>query len=88
MDLSIYSRSRKFKLLHLKTTDRVGGEAVLWALIGGLLYFWKKGAMIEALVIGAATLPFWAIDTEGYLLDGIGGLVCSAPCFSHPCCWR
>jgi hypothetical protein len=75
MDLSIYKRSRKFKLLHLKTTERVGGEAVLWALIGGPLYFWKRGAMIEALVIGAATLPFWAIDTEGYLLDGVGGLV-------------
>ena len=75
MDLSVYSHPRKFQSPYRKTIEYVGGAAVLWVLLTGPFYFWKKGAMIEALAVGAASLPFWAVDSAGYLLDSISGLI-------------
>ena len=75
MDFSVYARPRRFRLPHLRTTAAVGPSAVLWALLTGPFYFWRKGALIEAIVIAAATLPFWAVDSEGPVLDAISGLV-------------
>jgi len=75
MDFSIYAAPRKFALPRLNRTEYVGGEAVLWALLSGPIFFWRKGALIEAMIVSLATLPFWAIDTDGYLVDALGALV-------------
>lgn len=74
MDFSVYAQPRKFVLPRLNQTEYVGGDAVLWALVGGPVFFWRKGALIGALMTALATLPLWAIDSDGYLLDAIGAL--------------
>jgi len=75
MDFSIYAAPRKFALPRRNRTEYVGGEAMLWALLSGPIFFWRKGALIEATIVSLATLPFWAIDTDGYLVDALGALV-------------
>lgn len=75
MDFSVYAQPRKFALPRLKKTEYVGGDAVLWALVSGPVFFWRKGALIAGMIAGLATLPFWAMASDGYLADVIGGLV-------------
>ena len=75
MDFSVYSRPRRFQLPYLQITRTIGPDALLWAMITGPFYFWKKGAMIEGLAIAAATVPLWAVETDNFLLDSLSGLV-------------
>jgi hypothetical protein len=78
MDFSVYAQPRRFALPRLGKSDAVGGDAVLWALLSGPFFFWKKGAMMEAVVIGfltLPTLPLWVVDSESYHLEELGGLV-------------
>jgi hypothetical protein len=75
MDFSLYAQPRKFARPRLKKTECVGADAVLWALVSGPVFFWRKGALIAGIIAGLATLPFWGIASEGYLADVIGGLV-------------
>jgi hypothetical protein len=84
MDFSIYSHPRTFRMPHLKTTVTVGGDAILWALFTGPFYFWRRGAMVAALVVGIATLPFWLIDLGNELWDAVAGLVYIGSAFLAP----
>lgn len=61
MDLSVYSHSRIFEQPHLGNMQVVGIWSVFWAPIGGPIYYWKKGALIEAIILCIATTPFWAV---------------------------
>ena len=56
MDLSIYFESRKFRQPYLERTQSVGIVCVLWALLSGPIYFWKKGARIEAMLLAVAAV--------------------------------
>jgi hypothetical protein len=64
MDVSVYSRSRVFEQPHLGKIQVVGIWSVLWAFIGGPIYYWKKGAVIEAILLCVASTPFWAFDNQ------------------------
>ncbi|HUH85371.1 MAG TPA: hypothetical protein VLX85_12245 [Stellaceae bacterium] len=75
MDFSIYAQPRKFALPRLNKTAQVGGDAALKALVSGPIFFWRKGALTAGVIAGMATLPFWLINSDGYLLDAIGALV-------------
>jgi hypothetical protein len=57
IDLSIYSRPRRFQNPVFKITEAVGVQSVLWAFIFGPFFYWKKGAQAEAfLMVLSATL--------------------------------
>ena len=56
-------RRRTFRSSFGGVTQTVGIESVLWVLFLGPIYFWRKGALIEALVLGVLTfLPFIVPD--------------------------
>ena len=74
MDLSVYSRPRRFSLPHLDITRAVDSSAIVWAVVTGPFFFWRKGAMIEGFVVAAATLAAWALDADG-LIKGVSSLV-------------
>jgi hypothetical protein len=65
MDLSIYARPRLFEQPRRGARETVGIWSVLWALVGGPIYYWKKGAMIEAIVLCVSSTPFWAFAGDG-----------------------
>jgi hypothetical protein len=69
MDLSIYFESRKFRQPYLERTQSVGIVCVLWALLSGPIYFWKKGARIEAMLLAVASVPPLLADQEHSLID-------------------
>jgi hypothetical protein len=76
MDVSIYFQPRRFRSPYRGRSERVGGAAVLWTLLLGPVYLWRKGAMVEALVLAiAGILPFLPLDGDGEALDAIGSLV-------------
>lgn len=66
------------------TTQTVGIESVLWALLLGPIYLWKKGALVEAIMLVVLTcLPFFVpedtpligSDTFSFALWGLSGLL-------------
>ena len=69
MDMSIYSHRRVFRQPHSGATAAVGISSVLWALIAGPLYFWRKGAMIEAALLAAAGASLWFFDAGSALIS-------------------
>ena len=69
MDLSIYSHRRVFRQPYTGATAAVGISSVLWALMAGPLYFWRKGAMIEAALLAAAGASLWFFDAGSALIS-------------------
>jgi hypothetical protein len=57
MDLSVYLEPRKFRQAYTERTQIVGVSSVLWAMLSGPFYFWKKGARSEALLLAMACVP-------------------------------
>jgi len=57
IDLSIYSRPRRFQEPFLKITEKVGVQSIIWAFVFGPFFFWKKGALAEALLMVLSTAP-------------------------------
>jgi len=57
MDLSVYLEPRKFRQALSGRTQMVGVSSVLWAMLSGPFYFWKKGARNEALLLAMACVP-------------------------------
>jgi hypothetical protein len=56
-------RRRTFRSPSGRATQTVGIESVLWVLFLGPIYFWKKGALIEGIVLLVLTfLPFFVPD--------------------------
>lgn len=64
MDISVYSEPRVFEQPYLGKTQVVGIWSVFGALVAGPIYYWKKGAMIEAILLCVASTPFWAFDNK------------------------
>lgn len=69
MDMSIYLHRRVFRQPHSGATAAVGISSVLWALIAGPLFFWRKGAMIEAALLAAAGASLWFFDAGSALIS-------------------
>lgn len=69
MDWSAYSRPCRFEQPYSRKTEVVGPSAMLWALLAGPLYYWKKGAVIEAILLCAAAVPLWVIDESNSLVS-------------------
>jgi hypothetical protein len=62
MDLSVYSRPRTFQQPSSRVTGVVSILSVLWALLLGPVYYWKKGARIEAILLCVASVPLLMMD--------------------------
>ena len=69
MDLSIYLEPRKFRQPYTERTQIVGVSSVLWAMLSGPFYFWKKGARSEALLLAVASVPALFADAQHSLVD-------------------
>ena len=59
MDLSLYLRRHVFRRRQFEATETIGFGSVLWALVLGPLYYWKKGARFEALLLSLAAIPLF-----------------------------
>jgi len=64
MDLSLYLRRHVFRRRQLEATETVGFGSVLWALVLGPLYYWKKGARFEALLLSLAGIPLFMFGDD------------------------
>lgn len=62
MDLSVYVRPRAFQQPYSKVSRAVGIQSVLWVLMLGPIYYWKQGAMIEAILLSLASIPLLFVD--------------------------
>jgi hypothetical protein len=69
MDLSIYAGTHKFRQPYLSRVQSVSGLSVLWALLTGPGYFWRKGARIEAMLLALVSVPPLVADREHSLID-------------------
>lgn len=69
MDMSVYSEPRIFEQPHLGKVQVVGIWSVFGALVAGPFYYWKKGAIIEAILLCVASTPFWAFDSNSSLIS-------------------
>jgi len=71
--LTAYFEPHVFRSPYLAVTEKVGADAMLWAFLLGPIYFWKKRAPVEALVllIVNVMLLFAPDDMLGFdFLDG------------------
>lgn len=57
MDWSIYLQTRRFRQPYRERLQSVGWGCMIWAALSGPLYFWKKGAQIEALLLALVCVP-------------------------------
>ena len=65
MDLSDFTRRRVFEQPYSKTRRAVGPQSILWSLIFGPFYYWRQGALIEAVLIAIVTLAIFFVDDDG-----------------------
>jgi hypothetical protein len=72
MNLSDYTGTRIFESPFRRRTEKVGGGAIVGALLGGPFYYWKKQAPIEAAVLLTAELVLFVLSNRaiGNALDG------------------
>lgn len=62
MDLSVYFHRQSLHHPVLAKTESVGPRCLFGALIVGPLYYWKKGARIEAILFCLAGIPLFMYD--------------------------
>jgi hypothetical protein len=65
LDLSVYAQPRRFREPSLKITEAVGVQSVLWALIFGPFFYWKKGAQAEAVLMVLSAAPLLQLSHVG-----------------------
>ena len=65
INVSIYSRPCRFQNPFFKITEVVGAQSVLWALIFGPLFYWKKGAQAEAVLMVLSATPLLQLSHIG-----------------------
>ena len=74
-----YFKTRIYRSPLRSQTQKVSGAAVLWALLGGPLYFWRKQAPIEALLLFMAELILYFLPDEAlggfFDTDTLGALL-------------
>ncbi len=61
-------RHRVFQHPFLRRTETVGLHSVLFALLGGPIYFWRKRARLEAVIVCMAGVPMLVYDPQRALL--------------------
>ena len=57
MSLEAYFSQRSFESPYMKAREQVGASSVLWALLLGPAYYWRKRAPVEALIYFILTVP-------------------------------
>jgi len=65
IDLSVYARPRRFREPSLNVTEPVGVQSMLWALIFGPFFYWKKGAQAEAVLMVLSAAPLLQLSHIG-----------------------
>jgi hypothetical protein len=65
VDVSIYSRPRRFQEPFFKITEAVGVQSVLWAFIFGPFFFWIKRAKAEAVLMALSAMPLLQLSHVG-----------------------
>jgi hypothetical protein len=64
MDPFEYLRRRTFQNPVLMITETVSGWAILWVFLFGPLYYWRKGALIEALLMALGSIQILGIGFD------------------------
>jgi len=72
MTFADYYAPRVFQSPYLKTTEKISGTTVLWAFLGGPLYFWRKRAPVEALILLVVDVV-WFFVPDAFFGDGFFG---------------
>ena len=65
VDVSIYSRPRRFLDPSSKNTEAVGVQSVLWAFFFGPFFFWMKRAKAEAVLMALSAMPLLQLSHVG-----------------------
>jgi hypothetical protein len=73
MDLSDLTRQRIFEQPYLRTRRVIGPKSIAWSLIFGPFYYWRQGALIEAVLVAIVTLAAFVVDDDG------SGIAAAAP---------
>jgi hypothetical protein len=75
MTLTDYLEPRVFRSPYLKRTESVSGSAVLWALLLGPAYYWRKQAPVEALVLFLLDAAIILMPGRIFGIDGVDDAV-------------
>lgn len=79
-----FVRRRTFRSPIGGSTETIGIESVLWVLFLGPIYYWKKGALIEAIVLFMLTFfplfvpddtPLLSSDASSFVVWGLSVLL-------------
>jgi hypothetical protein len=73
-----YFRKRIFRSPLGSQTQSVSGASIVWALLSGPIYFWRKRAPVEALLLFVAQLILYFVPDEtldGDIADLLGTLL-------------
>jgi hypothetical protein len=65
VDVSIYSRPRRFQDPFSKITEVVAVQSVLWAFIFGPFFYWRKRAGAEAVLMALSAAPLLQLSHIG-----------------------
>jgi len=65
INVSVYSRPRVFQERFFKISETVGLQSVVWAFVFGPLFYWKKGAKAEAVLMLLVTAPLLHMHFAG-----------------------
>lgn len=93
-----YLEPRVFRSPYSKLSERVSAGSILWALLLGPIYFWRKRAPVEALVLAIVDGLLWFAPDD---ILGLGfsdldlasplvwiGCACAAPALLSACYLR
>jgi glycerol uptake facilitator-like aquaporin len=68
MDLSDFTRRRVFEQPYSKTRREIGPQSILWSLLFGPFYYWRQGALIEAVLVAIFTLAILFVDDDSSMI--------------------
>jgi hypothetical protein len=68
MDLSDFTRRRIFEQPYSRTRRVIGPKSIAWSLIFGPFYYWRQGALIEAVLVAIVTLAIFFVDDDDSLI--------------------
>jgi len=65
IDVSIYSRPRRFQHPSSKIIEAVGIQSIVWAFVFGPFFYWKKGAEGAAVLMLLSATPLLQLSHVG-----------------------
>jgi hypothetical protein len=68
MHLSDITRRRVFEQPYSKARREIGPQSILWSLLFGPFYYWRQGALIEAVLVAIFTLAILFVDDDSAVI--------------------